>query len=94
MRLGARARALGMVPAGSPAFLRLQDGTVLGVAAAAKAPPAPTVTAKPTASPTGQKKQPTEQQPTKQTPTKQTKQQQTKQQQDTTGRTTGQTTGR
>ncbi|HVM26528.1 MAG TPA: hypothetical protein VM433_02535 [Mycobacteriales bacterium] len=28
--LAARARALGMVPAGSPAFLRLEDGAVLG----------------------------------------------------------------
>ncbi|HWG94199.1 MAG TPA: hypothetical protein VNU66_08255 [Mycobacteriales bacterium] len=28
--LAERARALGMVPAGSPAFLRLEDGAVLG----------------------------------------------------------------
>lgn len=34
--LAKRARALGMVPAASPAFLRLSDGVVLGVAKAAK----------------------------------------------------------
>jgi hypothetical protein len=44
-RLAARARALGMVPSGSAAFLRLSDGRVLGVAKAAPAPPAPTVSA-------------------------------------------------
>lgn len=35
--LAQRARALGMVPAASPAFLRLSDGKVLGVAKKAKA---------------------------------------------------------
>ncbi|GAA4406500.1 hypothetical protein GCM10023168_21440 [Fodinibacter luteus] len=35
--LAKRARALGMVPAESPAFLRLSDGKVLGVAKKAKA---------------------------------------------------------
>ena len=35
--LAKRARALGMVPAASPAFLRLSDGAVLGVAHQAKA---------------------------------------------------------
>ena len=35
--LAHRARALGMVPAATPAFLRLSDGTVLGVARKAKA---------------------------------------------------------
>jgi hypothetical protein len=45
-RLAARARALGMVPSGSAAFLRLSDGRVLGVAKAAPAPPAPTVSAR------------------------------------------------
>ncbi len=34
--LAKRAQALGMVPAETPAFLRLSDGTVLGVAKAAK----------------------------------------------------------
>jgi hypothetical protein len=34
-----RARALGMVPADSPAFLRLSDGTILGVAKAAHRDP-------------------------------------------------------
>jgi hypothetical protein len=34
--LAQRARALGMVPAASPAFLRLSDGKVLGVAQKAK----------------------------------------------------------
>jgi len=45
-RLAARARALGMVPSGSAAFLRLSDGKVLGVAKAAPAPPPPTVSAR------------------------------------------------
>ncbi len=36
-RLAQRAEQLGMVPAESPAFLRLSDGKVLGVATAAKA---------------------------------------------------------
>ena len=35
--LAREARALGMVPAASPAFLRLEDGEVLGVARKAKA---------------------------------------------------------
>ena len=34
-RVAARAKRLGMVPAGSPAFLRLSDGTVLGTPAPA-----------------------------------------------------------
>lgn len=42
-RLAARASALGMVPSQSPAFLRLSDGRLLGVAAPAKAPARPTV---------------------------------------------------
>jgi hypothetical protein len=46
-RLAARAKALGMVPSGSPAFLRLSDGKILGVAQAATAPPTPTVSARP-----------------------------------------------
>jgi hypothetical protein len=50
-RLAARARALGMVPSGSAAFLRLSDGRVLGVAKAAPAPPAPTVSARPVTKP-------------------------------------------
>lgn len=46
--LAARARALGMLPADSPAFLRLRDGRIVGVATALPAPPppAPVVTAK------------------------------------------------
>jgi hypothetical protein len=36
--LAARATALGMVPAGPPAFLRLQDGRVLGAEVPAGAP--------------------------------------------------------
>jgi hypothetical protein len=47
-RLAARARALGMVPSGSAAFLRLSDGRVLGVAKAAPVPATPTVSARPT----------------------------------------------
>jgi type IV secretory pathway VirB10-like protein len=50
-RLAARARALGMVPSGSAAFLRLSDGRVLGVAKAAPAPPAPTVSTRPVTKP-------------------------------------------
>lgn len=42
-RLAARASALGMVPSQSPAFLRLSDGKLLGVAAAAQRPKQPTV---------------------------------------------------
>lgn len=48
-RLAARAKALGMVPSGSPAFLRLSDGRILGVAKAATASPTPTVSPQPTA---------------------------------------------
>lgn len=44
-RLAARARALGMVPSQSPAFLRLSDGRLLGVAAPAPRPKQPTVAA-------------------------------------------------
>ncbi len=40
-RLAGRAEALGMVPGGSPAFLRLSDGRVLGVPSPAKARPVP-----------------------------------------------------
>jgi hypothetical protein len=47
-RLAARAKALGMVPSDSAAFLRLSDGKVLGVAHAATVPPSPTVSAQPT----------------------------------------------
>lgn len=47
-QLQAKAAALGMVPAGSVAFLRLSDGAVLGVAQPAPARAAPTV---PTAAP-------------------------------------------
>jgi len=36
--LAARARALGMVPAGTPAFIRLRDGKVLGVPTPATVP--------------------------------------------------------
>jgi hypothetical protein len=43
-RLAERARALGMVPSQSTAFVRLSDGKVLGVAEPAKAPERPTVT--------------------------------------------------
>jgi hypothetical protein len=39
--LAARATALGMVPGSSPAFLRLPDGTVLGIAAPGAAAPQP-----------------------------------------------------
>jgi cell division protein FtsB len=39
--LAARARELGMVEAGAPAFLRLSDGAVLGAEVAAEAPPVP-----------------------------------------------------
>jgi len=42
-RLAWRARRLGMVPSQSPAFLRLSDGRLLGVATTAQAPAAPTV---------------------------------------------------
>jgi cell division protein FtsB len=37
--LAARARELGMVQSGSPAFLRLEDGAVLGAEVPAEAPP-------------------------------------------------------
>lgn len=39
--LAARARALGMVPTGSIAFMHLRSGRVVGVAKAAPAPPPP-----------------------------------------------------
>lgn len=42
-RLAEQARALGMVPSESAAFIRLSDGAVLGVAEPAKAPQRPTV---------------------------------------------------
>ncbi len=42
-QLSLRAGALGMVPSGSVAFLRLSDGRVLGVAKPAPGPAAPTV---------------------------------------------------
>ena len=49
--LAARAAALGMVPGGTPAFLRLSDGKILGAAmpgaAPVAAPTAPTVLAAP-----------------------------------------------
>jgi hypothetical protein len=48
-QLAAKATALGMVPAGTAAFLRLSDGKVLGVATAAQA--APKATMKPAAPP-------------------------------------------
>jgi hypothetical protein len=38
-RLAQRARALGMVPSGTPAFLRLADGKIFGAARPAKARP-------------------------------------------------------
>lgn len=41
--LAQQARRLGMVPSESTAFVRLSDGTVLGVAEPAKAPERPTV---------------------------------------------------
>jgi hypothetical protein len=44
-RLAARAKALGMVPSDTAAFLRLSDGKLLGVAHPATKPPTPTVTA-------------------------------------------------
>lgn len=54
--LAARARRLGMVPSGSPVFLRLRDGRVLGTPLPAKAEPravakpsAPTTPSAPTA---------------------------------------------
>ena len=52
-QLAQRARALGMVPAGNPAFVRLPDGSVVGVPQAAKAEPKPTPsgTVKPSAKP-------------------------------------------
>ncbi len=51
-RLSSKAAALGMVPSGSVAFLRLSDGKVLGVATPAVTPTAPTVTASATGAPT------------------------------------------
>jgi hypothetical protein len=50
-RLAEQARALGMVPSDSTAFVRLSDGKVLGVAEPAKKPERPTVSSPaPTAS--------------------------------------------
>lgn len=50
--LAARARAMGMVPAGSPAFIRLSDGTVLGVPKPATSPqPVRILTRTPAAAP-------------------------------------------
>lgn len=67
-RLSAKAAALGMVPSGSVAFLRLSDGRVLGVAQPAPKPAAPTVTTQaPTTQPAPQRKKPT--QPTQNQPT-------------------------
>ena len=51
-QLSSKAAALGMVPSGSVAFLRLSYGRVLGVAKPAAAPKAPTVTASATTAPT------------------------------------------
>ena len=48
-QLSVAASALGMVPSGSVAFLRLSDGAVLGVAKPAPAPPRPTVAPSPSA---------------------------------------------
>lgn len=48
-QLSLRAGALGMVPSGSVAFLRLSDGRVLGVAKPAPGPAAPSVSASPAA---------------------------------------------
>lgn len=48
-QLSVAASALGMVPSGSVAFLRLSDGVVLGVAKPAPAPVRPTVTPSPSA---------------------------------------------
>ncbi|MDX6199161.1 MAG: hypothetical protein QOJ79_2312 [Actinomycetota bacterium] len=46
--LASRATALGMVPGGTRAFLRLSDGKVLGVALPGEVAPAPVVAAAPT----------------------------------------------
>jgi hypothetical protein len=56
-RLARRARALGMVPLGSPAFLRLSDGRVLGdpaVASKRHKPAAGRTTSPPAAGPTSE----------------------------------------
>lgn len=50
--LAGRARALGMLPAESPAFLRLRDGRIVGVATAAPLPPPPPPPAATQAKPT------------------------------------------
>jgi hypothetical protein len=47
--LAARASAMGMVPGGTRAFLRLTDGKVLGVAVPGEAPPPPVVHTAPVA---------------------------------------------
>lgn len=49
-RLAEQARALGMVPSESAAFVRLSDGKVLGVAQPAKKPERPTVASPQTSS--------------------------------------------
>lgn len=50
-RVAARAKRLGMVPAGSPAFLRLSDGKVLGTPAPAEAADAMRISPLPTRKP-------------------------------------------
>ncbi|MFV0463186.1 MAG: hypothetical protein ACK5MP_08345 [Nostocoides sp.] len=51
-QLARRAAAMGMVPAQDPAFLRLSDGKVLGVASPAKADPSFAVITSPTSAAT------------------------------------------
>lgn len=50
--LAARARKLGMVPAGAVAFIRLRDGRMVGVAHAAMPPPPPSASPSSSASAT------------------------------------------
>jgi hypothetical protein len=58
--LASRAVALGMVPGGAPAFLRLPDGKVMGVPKVAVSPkPTPTVTPSASPGPTGTPATPT-----------------------------------
>jgi hypothetical protein len=71
-RLAARAKALGMVPSDSAAFLRLSDGKVLGVAHPATVPPTPTVSAQPTTKQSATPPNKTQKQPQKQPQQKQT----------------------
>ena len=54
--LAARATAMGMVPGGTRAFLRLSDGKVLGVALPGEAPPPPVVRVAPTTAPAAKPK--------------------------------------